>query len=177
MTEREAILGAKNHVQSAQRYLFDLHKSFWYSTCLRYMKNKMDADDALQEGMISIFSKINQFNPEIASFSTWSSRIVLNQCLANLKKNKILDRHEPIDSALNIQELDLIAYSVIANKEIFHLINKLPVGYRTVFNLYAVEGYEHKEIANMLGITEGTSKSQLFKARNMLKQALKAFSI
>lgn len=172
MTELEAINGAKKGDYKSQRFLYDKYKTKWYMICMRYMSYKADADDALQNGMINVFSKIDQFNPELGYFSSWSSRILVNDCIMLIrKKKKALLTDDITDNHVIFDERET-AVEALSRKEMMALVQKLPDGYRTVFNMYVIEGYSHKEIADKLKISEGTSKSQLFKARKLLKETL-----
>jgi len=167
--ELKIIRLCKEGKQTAQRKLYDKYRSKWFVVCLRYHNHRQDALDALQNALIKIFSRLGDFNIELGTFGAWSTRIVVNECLMLLRKKK--------GGIFNVDgdRQDLViatAPSVLdemSAKEIVQLIQSLPDGYRVVFNLYAVEGYKHKEISAMLGISIGTSKSQLFKARKILQ--------
>jgi len=126
----------------------------------------------LQEGLISIFNNLKQFDVKKAAFSTWSSKVMVNAALQNLRKWKKLDYQEDIETQSNLVMEQEDAYDKLGAKEITAIIQALPDGYRVVFNLYVVEGYKHREIADMLGISENTSKSQLRKAKSMLRNQL-----
>lgn len=172
MTEQQAIKGAIKKDPRSQRFLYDIYKSRWYMICLRYMSNKDDANDALQNGLINIFSKVNLFNPIKGNFGSWTSRIIANDCIMLLRKrSKGFNNIELSDSHV-IYDINESALDILSRKELMDLIQKLPDGYRVVFNMFVIEGFSHKEIAEKLSISEGTSKSQLFKAKKMLKQAL-----
>jgi len=135
------------------------------------MSTRFDAEDALQNALISIITKMNQFDDSIGSFDAWSNKIVVNECIMILRKNKKIFTTE-LNDQLEKQENDDCIIHDLTQKEITKLVQNLPDGYRLVFNLFAIEGYSHQEIASLLSITEGTSKSQLFKARKMLKTSL-----
>ena len=156
----------------AQRALYDMHKVKWFMICLRYAHNKMEAEDMLQEGLISIFKDLRQFDPERASFAAWSSKVIVNAALQYLRKWKKLNFNQSIDDHEEYLSYNEDIYGNIGAKELTAIVQELPDGYRTVFNLYAVEGYKHREIAEMLSISENTSKSQLMKAKNMLRNRL-----
>jgi len=156
----------------AQRYLYEKYKVKWFMICLRYSRSKPEAEDMLQEGLISIFNSLRQFNAKKAAFSTWSSKVMVNAALQNLRKWKKLDYQDDIDSHTNLVMHQEDAYEKLGAKELMTIVQGLPEGYRVVFNLYVVEGYKHKEIADMLGISENTSKSQLRKAKIMLRNQL-----
>jgi len=138
--------------------------------CRRYAGDQHEAEDMLQESFISIFSHINQFK-SAGSFEGWLKRITVNAALKMLQKRKIKvvgitdDQHELMSSDFNV-------LSDLGTEEILKLISQLPDGYRVIFNLYAIEGYSHEEIAGMLKIKTATSRSQLSKARAMLKDRI-----
>src|SRR5688572_8100290 len=135
--------------------------------CLRYLKNEMDAEEMMINGFVKVFQNIDKFENK-GSFEGWVRKIMVNESLMHLRKK------EPLHLAIEKDHLQVStqanAFDDLAGEEIMQLLHELPAGYRTVFNLYAIEGYSHKEIAEMLNITEGTSKSQLSKARGMLQR-------
>lgn len=141
-----------------------------FVVCLRYAQTTLEAEDILQNGFIKVFAKHHLFDGK-GSLEGWIKRIMVNTAIESFRKSKekftdtIDEQHENrFESHLNS---DMSSY-----KDLLRLIKELPLGYRTVFNLYAVEGYNHKEIAEMLGISEGSSKSQLSRARQVLQQKL-----
>lgn len=140
--------------------------------CHRYARNSADAEDILQDAFIKVFDKIHQFKFE-GSFEGWIRRIVVNTAL----KKYSLRRYEKEVVGYEVKDkdetlLEPSAYSHLTEKELLDLINSLPDGYRVIFNLYVIEGFQHDEIAEMLGIQPGTSRSQLVKARNMLQRQI-----
>ena len=142
------------------------------TVCLRYARSSADAEDILQDAFIKVFDKMHQFKFE-GSFEGWIRRIVVNTAL----KKYSLRRYEKEVVGYEIKDKDessveASAYSDLTAKELMDLINMLPSGYKLIFNLYVIEGYQHDEIAEMLGIKPGTSRSQLVKARNMLQKQL-----
>ena len=150
-----------------------LYKKFspkMYGVCLRYSGNENDAGDLLQEGFIKIFKNLHKFRGE-GSFEGWIRRIFINTSIEyfrkRIKMHNLADIHE-----YEIEDTDLGSLDLLAEKDILHLVNELSPGYKTVFNLHVIEGYSHKEIAEMLDITEGTSKSQLSRAKAVLKKNL-----
>ena len=156
----------------AQRALFELHKTKWFMICLRYAPSKMEAEDMLQEGLISVFKELKQFNPEKASFSAWSNKVMVNASLQHLRKWKKLSFTEAVEDYQNQISSNDNVFDTLGVKELTSMIQNLPDGYRIVFNLYVMEGYKHKEIAEALSISENTSKSQLLKAKKMLRNKL-----
>lgn len=140
--------------------------------CQRYARNQYDAEDILQDAFIKVFNKIGQFKFE-GSFEGWIRRIVVNTAL----KKYSLIRYEKELTGYDLSEkvnaqADPSAYSHLTEKDLLVLINSLPDGYRLIFNLYVIEGYQHEEISKMLGIQAGTSRSQLVKARIMLQKQI-----
>lgn len=160
--------------EKAQRELYLAYRTKWYMMAMRYGKNKQQADDIFQEGLIQIFNSLHQFDEKKAGFSTWSTRILIYSALKFLKKYNWVDSFKDIEEALTYEDTQENVYQKLAAKELTAIIQQLPLGYRLVFNLYAIEGYSHKEIAEELGISEGTSKSQLSKARKQLREKLES---
>lgn len=156
----------------AQRKLYDLHKVKWFMICLRYAPNKMEAEDMLQEGLISVFKELKQFDPKKANFSAWSNKVMVNASLQHLRKWKKLSFTEDVEDYQNKISSDDNAFDNLGVKELTTMVQNLPHGYRTVFNLYVMDGYKHKEIAEILSFSENTSKSQLLKAKKMLRNQL-----
>jgi RNA polymerase sigma-70 factor (ECF subfamily) len=144
-----------------------------YGVCLRYAGNAEEAEDILQEGFIKIYKKLNSYRGE-GSFEGWIRRIFVNTAIEHFRKKTyqqpITEKHETTVEAQYLSVLD-----ELAEKDILKLIQELSPGYRTVFNLYVVEGYTHKEIGDMLNISEGTSKSQLSRAKLVLQDLVKKF--
>ena len=156
---------------TAQKYLYDRFAVQLYLVCRRYLKTNEQAEEILHNGFLKIFNGLLQFNYTTdAAFIAWLNKIMINECLMDLrKKNNFLLVTK--DEAENISVDELIENKLNADT-IYTLITQLPIGYRTVFNLYCIEGYSHNEIAIALNISEGTSKSQLNKARKMLQQLI-----
>ena len=172
MTEDELIRGCIKGEDSCQKEVFRRFASRMLGVCNRYARNSADAEDILQDAFIKVFNKIYQFKFE-GSFEGWIRRIVVNTAL----KKYSLRRYEKEVSGYEIKDRDESgmepsAYAHLTEKELLDLINHLPDGYRIIFNLYVIEGYQHDEIAEMLGIQSGTSRSQLVKARNMLQKQI-----
>jgi RNA polymerase sigma factor (sigma-70 family) len=139
---------------------------------LRYAPNKSEAEDMLQEGLINVFKELKQYDPKKATFSAWSNKVVVNAALQYLRKWKNLNLNQSIENYENsfAQTEDVI--EKLSTKELNSFVQKLPDGYRVVFNLYVMEGYKHREIAELLSISESTSKTQLLKAKKMLSTRL-----
>lgn len=156
---------------NAQRAVFEKYKKRMYALCYRYCGNTTDAEDVLMQGFLKVFTKISSFKKE-GSFEGWIKRIMIHEALQLLRKRNQLQTHELDDNTT--QTLASPSISYMPDTEAYlHLIQSLPTGYRTVFNLYAIEGYSHSEIAQMLNISESTSKSQLSRARDILQTKLK----
>ena len=172
MTEDELIRGCLREEAACQKELFNRYASRMLGVCQRYARNGSDAEDILQDAFIKVFDKISQFKFE-GSFEGWIRKIMVNTAL----KKYSLRRYEKEVSGYEIKDRDESgmepsAYAHLTQKELMELINNLPDGYRLIFNLYIIEGYQHDEIAAMLNIQPGTSRSQLVKARNMLQKQI-----
>ncbi|MBP9186483.1 MAG: sigma-70 family RNA polymerase sigma factor [Bacteroidia bacterium] len=141
-----------------------------YGVCLRYSSNADEAKDILQDGFVKVFTKMGQFS-FAGSFEGWMKRIFVNTALEFYRVNKVHMYHSDVDTAFSQPHNDFTVERM-SQKEILVAINNLAPGYRTVLNMFIVEGYSHAEIAELLGISEGTSKSQLSRARVQLQDAL-----
>jgi RNA polymerase sigma-70 factor (ECF subfamily) len=170
LDEKSLVKACKQREREAQNTLFKQYGSRMFAICKRYLKDSMEAEDVLMEGFLKIFIKISEFK-EDGSLEGWMRKIMVNECLMILRKRKI--EWSNSEEVLQISEPSQIMEQMSAD-EIQVLISKLPDGFRTVFNLYAIEGYSHGEIAEKLGISEGTSKSQLSRARVYLQQKINA---
>lgn len=153
----------------AQKYLYEQQSAKMMGVCLRYLKNELDAEEAMINGFMKVYTNIGQFESK-GSFEGWVRRIMVNESLGMLRKK------EPMHLALDKGHLDVAtqatAETELGLEELLQMVHELPAGYRAVFNLYAIEGFSHKEIGEMLDISEGTSKSQLSKARSLLQRRL-----
>lgn len=152
----------------AQRQLYDRYAPRMLGVCMRYVGDHATAEDVLVEGFMKVFDKIGQFKSE-GSFEGWMRRIMVNESLGYLRTRRRIQEVAILDEAQDVVGSSL-ADEALNTGEMLRMIDTLPPGYRTVFNLYAIEGYAHAEIAEKLGITESTSKSQLHRARAMLQQ-------
>ncbi len=170
--EQRLIDQCQKGVVSAQRKLYTSYKHLWFTTSLRYVVKREDALDVLQNALIKIYSKLNTFDNNKGSFKSWSTRIVVNESIMFQRKYW----NTPEVGSGNLELLsETVSSSAISNlslEELTKMIQSLPDGYRVVFNLYEIDGYSHKEIAEKLDISVGTSKSQLFKAKALLKKKL-----
>lgn len=150
----------------AQNELYRKFSGKMMGVCMRYAKNREDAADILQDAFVKVFLNLKSFKGE-GSFEGWIKRIMINTALKHYRKNLRFRDESDIEAAYDIS-FDNQIISRIAAAELIGYVQLLPDGYRTIFNLYAIEGYQHNEISGMLGISEGTSKSQLSRARNFL---------
>jgi RNA polymerase sigma factor (sigma-70 family) len=156
---------------AAQKCLFDHFAESMMMVCCRYVKNEQDAEEILLDGFHKFFKTIGTFQYKgDAALFVWIKTIMINECLMFLRKKNVFLLTIEAENETIPWEDDLL--DRLSEEEIFKVIMQLPIGYRTIFNLYAVEGMGHKEIAGLLDITEGTSKSQLFKARQLLQKML-----
>ena len=179
LSESEAIERAKQGDGDAFQILYDLHKRRVYSLCLRMTANAAEAEDLTQEAFLQLFRKIGTFRGESA-FSTWLHRMAVNVVLMRLRKKNL--PIVPLDDPLETEEEsskkepgapDLKLTGAVDRLQIQRAVDDLPPGYRTIFVLHDVEGYEHNEIAELVGCSIGNSKSQLHKARMKLRDLLK----
>lgn len=157
-----------------QKEFYQHFSSTMYAVCLRYSNTKEDAKDILQEGFVKVFTKLNQYTGK-GSLEGWMKRVFINTALEHYRVNKNHMNQSDVVEAYNVgQEAD--AMDKISQKEIFEVMQNMATGYRTILNLYAIEGYSHAEISEMLGINEGTSKSQLSRARVIFIQTWKTLN-
>lgn len=144
-----------------------------YAVCLRYASNADDAQDLLQDGFIKVFKNLVKFRHE-GSFEGWMRRVFVNTAIEHFRKKVHINTISEKDE-VRIEDSSWNALDDLAEKDIIQLVQELSPGYRTVFNMYVIEGYSHKEIADLLGITEGTSKSQLARAKGILQKKVGEF--
>lgn len=155
----------------AQRLLFEKFSQKMLGVCLRYSKNQEEAEDVLQEGFIKTFSKLNDYSNE-GSLEGWIRKIMVNTALDSIRKNTRFANDISIDLIdYQIGNSDFTIENMSAN-DLILLINSMPDGYKVVFNMFAIEGYSHKEIAETLGVSENTSKSQYLRAKSYLRSKL-----
>lgn len=166
------IEGAIKGERKAQKSIYDALSGKMYAVCLRYMGDADLAQDILQDGFVTLFSKLSSFSGE-GSFEGWARKIFVNTALMSLRKNDVLKQSEDVEAAFGISSNDPGAIQNITYKELMGYISELPPGFRTVFNMFVIEGYSHKDIAEELGISEATSRSQLLRARAMLQSKIK----
>lgn len=171
MTEESILQGCLDNLAIAQEELYKQFSPKMLGVCYRYAHSREDAEDMLQEGFLKVFSQIQQFKG-VGSLEGWVRKIIVHTCINTLKKNKKFS--DSVDlafaSAMPIDSPNIP--SILQAKQVVECIRLLPVGYRTVLNLYAIEGYSHKEISSILEVEESTSRSQYTRARGMLEEIL-----
>jgi RNA polymerase sigma-70 factor (ECF subfamily) len=171
MTEEAILKGCLQNDPAAQRELYNRYSPKMLSVCYRFAHNREDAEDMLQEGFIKIFSQMHTFGNR-GAFEGWIRRIIVHTCINILKKNKKFNESVDIIHATGAMVREESVPSIVQAKQIVECIRMLPIGYRTVLNLYAIEGYSHREIGQMLDIEESTSRSQYTRAKAMLEEIL-----
>jgi RNA polymerase sigma factor (sigma-70 family) len=171
MTEEAILKGCLQNDPTAQRELYNRYSPKMLSVCYRFAHNREDAEDMLQEGFIKIFSQMHTFGNR-GAFEGWIRRIIVHTCINILKKNKKFNESVDIIHATGAMVREESVPSIVQAKQIVECIRMLPIGYRTVLNLYAIEGYSHREIGIMLDIEESTSRSQYTRAKAMLEEIL-----
>ncbi|HEY0732097.1 MAG TPA: RNA polymerase sigma factor [Chitinophagaceae bacterium] len=171
MTEEAILQGCLQNKAAAQKELYQKYSSKMLAVCYRYGHNREDAEDMLQEGFIKVFSQIHSFENR-GALEGWIRRIIVHTCINILKKNKKFNESVDLIHATALQVREDTIPSIIQAKQVVECIRLLPMGYRTVLNLYAIEGFAHKEIAEMLDIEESTSRSQYTRAKAMLEEIL-----
>ncbi|MBL7833256.1 MAG: sigma-70 family RNA polymerase sigma factor [Cyclobacteriaceae bacterium] len=168
--EQELIQGCRRGDRAAQKRLYDTFSPKMYALCCRYVKDSMEAEDVLVTAFTKILDKIDQYKSE-GSFEGWIRRVVVNEALTWLRRNRNMYLELELEAADYEPDYKSLSDHLEA-EDLMTMINDLPSGYRIVFNLYAIDGYSHKEIADQLGISENTSKSQLSRARAYLQKLL-----
>jgi len=170
-TLEKIIYGCKRNQLKYQKKLYELYKDKMFAICLRYAKSKEEAEDVFQDAFVKVFKKIDQYSFQ-GSFDGWIRRIFINTAITNYNLNKKRYYKEEIEvTDYEIKFFD-ISNEEFTMEELLKVIQELPEGYRTIFNLYAIEGYKHREIAEILGVDINTSKSQYSRAKKMLQEKL-----
>ena len=167
--DQQLLIDCKRKSRNAQRRVYEEMAHQLNSVCKRYLKNTEDIEEVLADTFYTIFTKMDQVK-DLKTFEAWCRKIAVNECLQKLRKKEQF--HYSLDEgiAVKISSGENIVFSL--EKDILKLLNFLPEGCKTIFNLFAIEGYTHKEIASMLSISEGTSKSQLNFARKKLQEMI-----
>jgi len=171
MTEELMLQGCLENLASAQESLYNRFSPRMLGVCYRYARNREDAEDMLQEGFIKVYSQIHQFRGS-GALEGWIRRIIVHTCINVIKKNKKFSDSVDLVHASSIQINENNIPSILQAKQVVECIRLLPIGYRTVLNLYAIEGFSHKEIGAILDIEESTSRSQYTRARALLEEIL-----
>lgn len=169
-SENDLIKGCIDRDPQMQRLLYERFSSKMYGVCLRYADNTEDANDVMQEGFIKVYKNLSKFRGE-GSFEGWIRRIFIHTAIEHYRKKvKLFNVSEVTENTVEDDKLNVL--DALAVKDILNIVNELTPGYKAVFNMHVIEGYSHKEIAKILGITEGTSKSQLARAKGVLKKII-----
>jgi len=171
MTDEQIVKGCIEKNAIAQKHLYDKFSRKMMGICLRYCDSTEEAEDVVQNGFIRVFEHIEAFKGT-GSLEGWIRKIMVNTALTNIRKNKKLKQNIELDSVEFMLPSEGHVYENFAVKDLLKIIQTLPVGFKTVFNLYAIEGYSHKEISEMLDISEGTSKSQYSRAKSYLQKII-----
>ena len=171
MTEELMLAGCLKNNAASQEALYNRFSPRMLGVCYRFARNREDAEDMLQEGFIKVFTQIHQYRNE-GALEGWIRRIIVHTCINIIKKNKKFSDSVDIAYANGIHIKEELIPSILQAKQVVECIRLLPVGYRTVLNLYAIEGFSHKEIADLLDIEESTSRSQYTRSKAMLKEIL-----
>lgn len=170
-TESELIAACQKQERKAQREIYERYSPRMFLVCLRYVSDREKAKDLLQDGFVTVFSKIGSYNGD-GSFEGWMRKVFVNTALMELRKKDVLrDTQDVTELRTNAPFTDNVLEK-IEGKEILNLISQMPSGFKTVFNLSVFDGFSHLEIAKMLGITEGASRSQLSRARVWLQEKI-----
>jgi RNA polymerase sigma factor (sigma-70 family) len=172
MSDQQIIDGCAKHDRKAQQVLYDKYSRFLLGVCLRYASDKAEAEDILQDSFLKIFFNIKDYSGT-GSFIGWLRKVVVNTAITHYHKNLKYRYHVEIEEYVSV-ETGVMSFEedFYTSDELYKVLNELPTGYRMVFNLYAVEGFKHKEIAEILGIDTNTSKSQYSRAKAVLRDKL-----
>ncbi len=171
MTEENILQGCLDNLATAQEALYNRFSPRMLGVCYRYARSREDAEDMLQEGFMKVFAQIHQFR-NTGALEGWIRKIVVHTCINILKRNKKFSDSVDIIHADNMHLNGNNIPSMLQAKQVVECIRLLPLGYRTVLNLYAIEGFSHREISDILDIQESTSRSQYTRARGMLEEIL-----
>jgi len=172
MSDQQIIDGCAEHNRKAQQLLYDKYSRFLLGVCLRYAIDKAEAEDILQDSFLKIFFNIHEYSGT-GSFIGWLRKVAVNTAITHYHKNLKYRYHVEIEEYVSGETgTESFEEDFFTSEELYRVMNELPAGYRLVFNLYAVEGYKHKEIAEMLGIDTNTSKSQYSRAKAVIRDKL-----
>ena len=170
MTEKQLIEGCRNGERLAQKELYETYSRKMMGVCLRYVSDRETARDLLQDGFVKVFTSMDSYSG-LGSFEGWMRKIFVNCALEYLRKSDVL-READLDNTVELIHPDSSAISDMSAAELMKLVQELPASFRTVFNLFAIEGYSHKEISEMMNITESTSRSQFTRAKQLLQRRI-----
>jgi RNA polymerase sigma factor (sigma-70 family) len=177
MSDHQIIEGCAKHNRKAQEMLYDKYSRLLLGICLRYTNDKAEAEDILQESFLKIFFNIKDYSGT-GSFVGWLRKVAVNTAITHYHKNLKFRYHIEIDEYVSVETgVSSFEEDFFTSDELFKVLNELPAGYRMVFNLYAIEGYKHKEIAELLGIDTNTSKSQYSRAKAAIREKLRKLGI
>lgn len=176
MTEEQIIAGSIKQNHSAQENLYKRFSPKMLGICYRYAKSRPDAEEMLQEGFIRVFSQLYQYQSK-GSLEGWIRKVIVHTCINIIKRNKRFNEYLELEAAFGIPDRSASVFSISESKQVIECIRMLPIGYRTVLNLFAIEGYSHREIASMLDIEESSSRSRYLRARQMLEKILNDYGI
>jgi RNA polymerase sigma factor (sigma-70 family) len=172
MSDQQIIEGCARHNRKAQRVLYDKYSRLLLGVCLRYASDKSEAEDILQDSFLKIFFNIKEYSGT-GSFIGWLRKVTVNTAITHYHKNLKFRYHVEIEEYVSAETgVTSFEEDFYTSEELFSVLNELPAGYRMVFNLYAIEGYKHKEIAEIMGIDTNTSKSQYSRAKAVLREKL-----
>ena len=169
--DHQLIESCKKGNRAAQKIMYDQLASRMLPVCMRYIGDRTMAEDVLQDGFVTLFTRLDSYKGE-GSFEGWARRIFVTTALMSLRKKDALKMSEELETVRGMKAETASQMQNIGYKELMKLVMSLPPGFRTVFNMYAIEGYSHKEIAEMLGITETTSRTQFSRARLWLQNKI-----
>lgn len=175
-SENELIEECLKNNRIAQKQLYEKYSRKMFGVCLRYAKCTQDAEDILADSFVQVFMKLSSYKGD-GSFEGWIRRVVVNTSITAYRSNLKFNLNDSLSEVYNLSNDDDSAIDQINVQQIKDIIQTLPDGYRMIFNLYAIEGYNHREIAEMLGLNEGTSKSQYSKAKKWLQTKLEKYKI
>lgn len=172
VSDHDIIKGCAKHERKAQQMLYDRYSRFLLGICMRYATDKAEAEDILQDSFLKIFFNIKDYSGT-GSFIGWLRKVTVNTAITNYHKNLKFRYHVEIEEFVSAETgTESFEEDFFTSDELYMVLNELPSGYRMVFNLYAIEGYKHKEIAKMLGIDTNTSKSQYSRAKAVLREKI-----
>ena len=172
MSDKQIIRGCARHDRKAQKILYDKYSRFLLGICLRYASDRTEAEDILQESLLKIYFNIDDFTGT-GSFTGWLRKVAVNTAITHYHKNLRYRYNVDIEEFASFETgISSFEEDYFTSDELFKVINELSAGYRMVFNLYAIEGYKHKEIAKMLEIDTNTSKSQYSRAKSVIRNKL-----